>query len=116
MRVLVLVLTGVLCATFLVLAVPKLAGQRTMLDRMAHLGVSARLTRVLGVLEAAAVVGLLVGLAWPPAAVLAAAGLVCQMAGAVAYHSRVGDPPAVRSTPAVFGVAAAALAVLHLLS
>jgi hypothetical protein len=112
----VLVLTAVLCATFAALSVPKLTGQRRMLERMAHLGVSARLTRVVGVLEGAAVVGLLAGLVVPAVAVLAAVGLVCHMAGAVVYHTRAGDPPGVRFTPLVFAAAAAVLAVLHVLA
>ena len=114
MRIPVIVLTAILSATFLALAVPKLTGQRQMVDRMAHLGVSAGLTRVLGVLEVAAVAGFLLGLFWPLLGVAAAAGIVAQMIGAAVFHTRAKDPVPVVVTPIGFGIMAAVLAVLHL--
>lgn len=114
MRIPVIVLTAILAAMFFALAVPKLTGQRQMLDRMAHLGVSAGLTRILGVLEIAAVAGFLLGLFWPLLGVAAAVGIVAQMIGAAVYHARAKDPVSVVVTPIGFGVMAVVLAVLHL--
>ncbi|MGK5673459.1 DoxX family protein [Micromonospora sp. URMC 106] len=114
MRIPVIVLTLVLAAVFLGTAVPKLTGQAQMRERMAHLGVSPGLTRGLGVLELAAVAGLLLGLLWAPLGVAAAVGLALQMVGAVVYHARAKDPAAMTLTPVVFAVAALALAYLHL--
>ncbi|MFG3708779.1 DoxX family protein [Micromonospora sp. NPDC047670] len=114
MRIPVIVLTLILAAVFLGTAVPKLTGQAQMRERMEHLGVSPGLTRVLGVLELAAVAGLLLGLLWAPLGVAAAVGLALQMVGAVVYHARAKDPAAMTLTPAVFAVAALALAYLHL--
>jgi hypothetical protein len=111
----VIVLTAILAAVFLGTAVPKLTGQAQMRERMDHLGVSPGLTRVLGVLELAAVAGLLLGLLWAPLGVAAAIGLALQMVGAVVYHARAKDPAAMTLTPVVFAVAAVALAVLHVL-
>ncbi|MEV7268121.1 DoxX family protein [Micromonospora aurantiaca] len=113
MEISVLVLTLVLAAVFVGTAVPKLTGQAQMGERMDHLGVSPGLTRALGVLELAAVAGLLLGLLWPPLGIAAAIGLALQMAGAVVYHSRAKDPAATILTPVIFAVAALALVYLH---
>lgn len=114
MEIPVLVLTLVLAAVFAGTAVPKLTGQAQMRERMDHLGVSPALTRVLGVLELAAVAGLLLGLLWPPLGVAAAIGLALQMTGAVVYHARAKDSAATILTPVVFAVAALALVYLHM--
>jgi hypothetical protein len=111
----VIVLTAILAAVFLGTAVPKLTGQAQMRERMDHLGVSPGLTRVLGVLEIAAVAGLLLGLLWAPLGIAAAVGLTLQMVGAVIYHARAKDPAPMTLTPVVFAVAAVALVVLHVL-
>ncbi|MGX1618163.1 DoxX family protein [Micromonospora chalcea] len=113
MEIPVLVLTLVLAAVFVGTAVPKLTGQAQMRERMDHLGVSPGLTRVLGVLELAAVAALLLGLLWPPLGIAAAIGLALQMTGAVVYHARAKDPAATILTPVIFAVAALALVYLH---
>ncbi|MFG3423337.1 DoxX family protein [Micromonospora sp. NPDC048063] len=115
MHIPVIVLTAILAAVFLGTAVPKLTGQAQMRERMDHLGVSPGLTRVLGVLELAAVTGLLLGLLWAPLGIAAAVGLALQMVGAVVYHVRAKDPAPMTLTPVIFAVAAVALVVLHVL-
>ncbi|MFG3715733.1 DoxX family protein [Micromonospora sp. NPDC047730] len=115
MHIPVIALTVILAAVFLSTAVPKLAGQAEMRRRMDHLGVSPGLTRVLGVLELAAVAGLLLGLLWAPLGIAAAVGLALQMVGAVVYHARAKDPAPMTLTPVIFAVAAVALVVLHVL-
>ncbi|MEU6076744.1 DoxX family protein [Micromonospora sp. NPDC047074] len=113
MRIPIIVLTLSLAVVFVTTAIPKLTGQALMRERMAHLGVSEQLTRVLGVLELAAVAGLLLGLLWPPLGIAAAIGLALQMVGAVVYHARAKDPIGMILTPAVFAIAAVALVYLH---
>ncbi|MER5336857.1 DoxX family protein [Micromonospora sp. NPDC002717] len=115
MHIPVIVLTAILAAVFLGTAVPKLTGKAQMRQRMDHLGVSPGLTRVLGVLEIAAIAGLLLGLLWAPLGIAAAVGIALQMVGAVVYHARAKDPAAETLTPVVFAVAAVALVVLHVL-
>ena len=115
MHIPVIALTVILAAVFLSTAVPKLAGKAQMRQRMDHLGVSPGLTRVLGVLELAAVAGLLLGLLWAPLGIAAAVGIALQMVGAVVYHARAKDPAAETLTPVIFAVAAVALVVLHVL-
>lgn len=115
MRIATYVLTAILAAGFLALAVPKLTAQPAMLDRLGRLGVSARMSRILGLLELAAVAGFLIGLVWWPLAVAAAVGVVLQMIGAVALHLRAKDPAQVASAPLFFALLAAAVALLHIL-
>ncbi|MEO3776464.1 DoxX family protein [Micromonospora sp. B11E3] len=116
MQIPLLVLSLILAAVFAALAVPKVTGQSQMRERMAHLAVSVGLTKAIGTLEGAAAIGLIVGLFWAPAGIAAAVGLTLQMIGATVYHLRAKDPMAVASMPLVFGLASAALAVLHLLN
>ncbi|TDC61263.1 DoxX family protein [Micromonospora sp. KC207] len=115
MRIPIIALSVILAAVFMVVGVQKLVGERRIRERLDHLGVSAGLTRIVGALELAAVVGLFVGLLWSPAGVAAAVGLVPLMVGAAVYHVRARDSFAVTAMPVAFGVAAAALAMLHVL-
>lgn len=114
MRISVVVLTLILTAVLLAAAVPKLTGQAQMRARMAHLGVPPERTRMIGGLEIAAIIGLLLGLLWPPLGVAAAIGLALLMIGAAIHHARVKDPIPATMIPVVFAAAAGALAVLHL--
>ena len=91
MFVTVLVLSCLLAAALVVSGSRKVAGGTAVTAEAAHLGVPVRGFRLIGVAEAAAAAGLLIGLAWAPLGVAAAAGLVLLMAGAVLAHLRVGD-------------------------
>ncbi len=112
----VIVLTLLLAAVILAVAVPKVAGQAQMRERMAHVGVSPARTQMIGGLEVLAVAGLLLGLLWWPIAVAAAVGLTLLLIGAAGYHARAKDPIPVVLVPVVFALATAALAVLHVLN
>lgn len=112
----VVVLTLLLAAVILAAAVPKVAGQAQMRERMAHLGVSPSHIRMIGGLELLAVAGLLLGLLWWPIAAAAAVGLTLLLIGAAGYHARAKDPIPAVLVPVVFAVAAAVLAVLHVLN
>jgi DoxX-like family len=91
----------------------KLLGVRQSLEIRDHLGVSPALWRVIGALELAGVVGVLVGLAWAPIGIAAAIGLALLSVGAVVFHIRVSDGIA-KTVPAVLGIVlAVATAILQ---
>lgn len=77
-----------------------------------HVG-AGRLLPVLGWLEVAAAVGLIVGIFVAPIGVAAAAGLVAYFVGAVIAHLLVKDPPQHVVTPAVPMVLAAITLVVR---
>ncbi|WP_229397757.1 DoxX family protein [Micromonospora okii] len=116
MRIPLITLTVILAAVFLSVGLSKLLGQQRTREQMDHIGVSVGLTKILGVLDLAGVVGLIVGLFWPPAGIAAAVGIVLEMIGAVIYHLRARDPLPVSLMPLLFAVAAGAVAVLHVLA
>lgn len=112
----ILAMSVILSVVMLAAAVPKLLGQKEMVDRMTALGVSAGLTRVVAILEIAGVAGLVIGLYWWPLGALAAAGLALLMVGATVYHVRAKDSVQTTVVPAVLAVVAAAITVLHVLN
>jgi hypothetical protein len=75
----------------LVPAAAKLAGHPKMRHAADHFGIAWRRYRLIGVAELAAAVGVLVGLVWRPAGLLAAAGMVVLLIGAVITHLRAHD-------------------------
>jgi DoxX-like family len=108
--------TVVLALLFTFSSAIKLLGVRQSLEIRDHLGVSPVLWRVIGVLELAGVVGVLVGLAWAPIGVAAATGLALLSVGAVAFHLRASDG-FVKMAPALLGIVlAVATAILQLTS
>jgi hypothetical protein len=112
MFTLAVVATVALAALFLAAAGAKLAGAAPSVSIRDHLGVPARLWRVIGLLEAAGVAGIVLGLRIWPLGVAAAGGLALMSVGAIASHVRVHDKG--RATaPAVLAVVIA-LAVLVL--
>jgi DoxX-like family len=91
----------------------KLFGTKFSKDTAAHLGYSLSLNRVVGVCEAAAVVGLIAGLFWRPLAIAAAGGVVLLTIGALGFHRRAGDSLG-RAAPALLVlILAAAVIVGH---
>ncbi|MFD7440908.1 DoxX family protein [Streptomyces sp. NPDC059909] len=56
-----------------------------------HMGLSARVVRLVGLAEVSATAGLVVGLFWQPLGIAAAIGFALTMIGAVGYHVQVGD-------------------------
>ncbi|WP_328348270.1 DoxX family protein [Micromonospora sp. NBC_00421] len=115
MRIPIITLTVIIASVLISVALPKLLGQGEMRKRMAHIGVSAGLTRTIGALEVAGIAGLLLGLLWWPLGVAAAVGLTLLLIGAAVYHLRAKDPVSMVAVPVAFALAAAALAVLHIL-
>jgi hypothetical protein len=107
------VVTILLALLFAFASSIKLVGARQSLEVRDHLGVTPTLWRVIGALELAGVVGVLVGLAWAPLGVAAAIGLALLSVGAVAYHVRASDG-FVLMAPAVLAIVlAVATAILQ---
>ena len=108
-----IVVTIVLAVLFTFSSSIKLLGVSQSLEIRDHLGVSPTLWRVIGILELAGVVGVLVGLAWAPIGVAAAIGLALLSVGAVAFHVRASDGLA-KTAPAVIAIVlAVATAILQ---
>lgn len=112
MFIALLVLGVLLTAIFLFSGARKVAGGDSVRDEAAHLGVPLAGYRAIGVAEAGGAGALLVGLAWAPLGMAAAAGFVVLTVGATVAHLRVADPVG-RWAPAVV-IAVAASAALWL--
>jgi hypothetical protein len=85
------VLAVLLALFFGCLGTAKVLAAAPMRARAAHLGFSTAAYRVIGALEAAAAIWLLIGLVAPMIGGLAGAGLFLLLAGAVVTHVRKGD-------------------------
>jgi DoxX-like family len=113
MDIATITVTIVLAALFAFTSSIKLLGVRQSLAIRDHLGVTPTQWRLIGTLELAGVVGVLVGLAWAPIGVAAAGGLALLSVGAIIFHVRASDSVA-DMAPAVFAVAlAVATAILQ---
>jgi len=103
-----------LLAMLLMSGVMKLINHE-MTANLSRLGVSDSLKRIIGGLEVAAAIGVLIGLLgdgdneW--LGFLAGVGVIALMIGAIVYHQRAGDEPK-ESAPAA---ATLALAVLYII-
>lgn len=112
MFVVLVVLSLILAAAVGAAGAAKVAAVPPMREAAKHLGFSKQAYQVIGGLEIAAALGLLVGLAVETLSVLAALGLFLLMFGAVAFHVRNGDQPAMFAPAA--GLGALSLVVLIL--
>jgi hypothetical protein len=110
MNIAAIVLSILLSVEFAFTGITKLLDTTAAQTNAAHLGISSRLSRMIGAAQLAAVVGLLVGLAFKPLAVVTAAAVCLLMGGAVSYHLKARDKP-----PALLPAAITALAALALL-
>lgn len=116
MHLAIIVLSVLLAVEFAFTGIIKVLGTGTARTNAAHLGISLRLNRLIGITELAAVVGLLAGVAVKPLAILAAAAVVILMAGALGYHLKAGDKSAVLLPAAITGLAAVALVLLTIVA
>ncbi|MET7451610.1 DoxX family protein [Streptomyces sp. NPDC005574] len=85
------VLASLLALGFTAVGASKILALAKMRELAAEAGFSVGAYRVIGVLEVAGAAGVLLGLAAPVLGVLAGAGLLLMMAGAVITHGRKGD-------------------------
>jgi uncharacterized membrane protein YphA (DoxX/SURF4 family) len=109
MNVAAIVLSILLSVEFAFTGVTKLFDTTTAQTNAAHLGISSRLSRMIGAAQLAAVVGLLVGLAFKPLAIVTAAAVCLLMVGAIGYHRKARDKPPALLPAALTGLAALAL-------
>ena len=98
-----MIVTILLAVLFTFSSSIKLLGVPQSLAIRDHLGVRPVQWRVIGALELAGVVGVLVGLVWAPIGIAAAIGLALLSVGAVAFHLRAADGVA-KTAPAVIAV------------
>ena len=112
MHIPTVVLSVLLAVEFAFTGLIKMLGTATARANAEHLGISLRLSRLIGVAELAAVVGLLAGIVVKPIAILTAAAVLILMAGALGYHLKARDKGAVLLPAAITGLAAIALLVL----
>jgi len=116
MFVATVILSVLLALTFAGAGVPKILAQPKMVEAAAHVGFSVRSFRVIGLVEVAAAAGLLIGLAWAPLGIAAAAGLVLLMLSAVVVHVRAKDPVAAMAPVLVLAVLSVVTLVLRITS
>jgi hypothetical protein len=84
-------LSLLLTVACLVPASAKLAGHPKMRHAAAHFGIAWHRYRLIGVAELTAAAGVLIGLFWRPAGLLAAAGMILLLLGALVTHRRAHD-------------------------
>jgi DoxX-like family len=113
MFILAAVVSALLAAAMALTAVRKANPDKTSIALRDRLGVAPWLWTAVGVPEALAALGLVVGLWWAALGVAAAVGVVLLMAGAVALHLRARYLGAALVAPASIGVVAVAAAVLR---
>jgi uncharacterized membrane protein YphA (DoxX/SURF4 family) len=80
-----------LAAACLLPAAGKLTGQPKMRQSAAHFGIAWPRYRLIGVAEAAAAAGILIGLWWHPLGLAAATGMALLLLGALITHRHAGD-------------------------
>ncbi len=93
------IVTLLLAALFTFSASIKLLGVPKSMEIRDHLGVKPLQWRLIGALELAGVVGVLVGLLWAPLGIAAATGLALLSVGAIAFHLRASDRGRARPRP-----------------
>jgi uncharacterized membrane protein YphA (DoxX/SURF4 family) len=91
MYIATIVLSALLAVAFLASGGLKLAGAKQSLQMRDQLRVGAQLWRVVGALEVAGALGLVVGLVVPVLGIAAAVGLALLMVGGIAAHGRAQD-------------------------
>jgi uncharacterized membrane protein YphA (DoxX/SURF4 family) len=84
-------LSLLLVVACLIPAAAKLAGHPKMRQSATRFGIAWRRYRLIGVAELAAAIGVLTGLFWRPAGLLAAAGMTLLLLGALIAHRQVRD-------------------------
>lgn len=104
-----------LALAFLGAGAAKLVGVEQSDQMRDHLGIGVVQWRVIGVLEVAGAVGVLLGLAVSALGAAAAAGLLLTSLGGAATHLRAGDPPKAAMPVVVLGLLSAATLLLQVL-
>ena len=114
MHIATIVLSVLLALELAATAAMKVIGTGTARANAEHLGVSLGLSRLIGIAELAAAVGLLAGVVVKPLAVVTAAAVVLLMVGAIGYHLKARDKVAAVLPAAITALAAIAVPALAL--
>jgi DoxX-like family len=112
MHVAFIVVSAVLALEMAGAGVPKLLQLSAVRRNGEHLGVSEELHRMIGVAEIAAAVSLLVGIAYPPLAIVTGVAVCLLMCGAVGYHVKAGDKVSAMLPAVLTAVMAVVVALL----
>ncbi|MFD9903647.1 DoxX family protein [Streptomyces sp. NPDC059063] len=107
-------LTVLLALLFAFTGANKALNTATARKNATHLGISTPLSRLIGIAELAAVIGLLAGLAITPLATVTAAAICLLMIGAAGSHLKARDSAQAIAPAAITALAAIALLVLTL--
>lgn len=110
-----LVVSIVLALALTASAFGKLSKNPAVAEQMGAVGVTPTQIPILGLLELAGAIGLIIGLFWWPIGVAAAIGVIVYFVGAVTAHVRVNDTKGTAPAAMLAAIAVAAL-VLRLLS
>jgi hypothetical protein len=105
------IVSVVLAALLALSAARKLTHQQRFVQGYLRVGVPENKLDYLAMILLAGAVGLLVGLAWAPIGVVAAAGVVCYFVVAIAFHIRADDERNLPTPVAFEAIAVAALAL-----
>ncbi|HEV8560396.1 MAG TPA: DoxX family protein [Actinophytocola sp.] len=108
------ILSALLAPVLLVLGSAKVIRHPMMQQNARHLGFSVSGFQLVGAVELAGGVGLILGLFWTPLGVAASVGLVLLLAGGAFAHARVRDRFVKIAFPAVCAALSGATLVLHL--
>ncbi|MEU3410277.1 DoxX family protein [Streptomyces sp. NPDC006658] len=116
MYIAAVILSVLLALASLAAGAPKARLKGSVPDELMAKGLSAGLVRLIGVSEVAAGAGLIVGIWWQPLGIVAAAGMLAVMLGAIGYHLKWGDYADAASrgaatTPVLFCLVAVAAGV-----
>lgn len=106
------ILMGLLALLLIATGAMKLLNNTTARRNADHLGISANLSRAIGLAEIAGAAGLVLGTIFVPLAIITSSAVVILMTGAIVYHARAHDA-CTAILPAVL-TAAAALAIIAL--
>lgn len=106
------ILATALVLAFALAGTAKVAALPAMRSRAEHVGFTIRAYQRIGTLELLAAVGLIVGVVVPGIGVLAAAGLLVLLGGAVTVHVRNGDGAREIAPALVLGLATMTYLVL----
>ncbi|MER7458016.1 DoxX family protein [Micromonospora sp. NPDC126480] len=111
-----IILAVLLALIFAALGTAKILALQPMRELAGEAGFSVAAYRRIGVLEIAAVIGLLIGLVQPLIGILAGAGLLLLLGGALVVHLRKGDGPRKYAPAIVCGILVAAYLVLQVMA
>ncbi|MFJ4851494.1 MULTISPECIES: DoxX family protein [unclassified Streptomyces] len=91
MYIAAVILSVLLALVLLAAGAPKMQLKGAVPDGLIEKGLSSALVRFIGIAEAAAAAGLIVGIWWQPLGIAAAVGTVAVLIGAISFHAKKGE-------------------------